>query len=79
MKMVNIHDAKSQLSELVELAVTGEEVIIAMAGTPMVRLVPIQADNAPRAGGQWKGQVRIAQDFDKLPPDVADAFGSEPA
>jgi prevent-host-death family protein len=73
----NIHQAKSQLSKLIEQAMNGEEVIIAKAGRPMVRLVPILADDSPRLGGQWKGQVRIAEDFDTLPDDIAAAFGIE--
>ena len=52
----------------------GEEVIIARAGTPMVRLVPIRQSDKPRQGGQWKGKVRIAADFDDLPDDIAAAF-----
>ena len=79
MEIANIHEAKSQLSKLVEQAMNGEEVIIAKAGQPMVRLVPIHADASPRQGGQWKGRVRIAEDFDTLPPDIAAAFGIDPA
>lgn len=78
MEIRNIHDAKSNLSKLIEQALRGEEVIIARAGTPVVRLVPIQADTAPRVGGQWRGRVKIADDFDALPDDVAAAFGIEP-
>lgn len=78
MEIANIHEAKSQLSKLVEQAMKGEEVIIAKAGQPMVRLVPIQPDETPRQGGQWKGRVHIAEDFDTLPDDVAEAFGMEP-
>lgn len=77
MEIANIHEAKSRLSELVEHAMNGEEVIIAKAGQPMVRLVPIHAAESPRVGGQWKGRVRIAEDFDILPDDVAAAFGIE--
>lgn len=75
MEIANIHEAKSQLSKLVERAMDGEEVIIAKAGTPMVRLVPIRSDATPRQGGQWQGRVRIAEDFDTLPDDIAFAFG----
>ena len=78
MVIANIHEAKSQLSRLVEHAMSGEEVIIAKAGQPLVRLVPIHADDSPRVGGQWKGRVRIAEDFDTLPDDIA-AFGIHPA
>ena len=69
MEIANIHEAKSQLSKLVDHAMNGEEVIIARAGQPMVRLVPIRLDDTPRRGGQWKGQVRITDDFDTLPDD----------
>jgi len=78
MEIANIHDAKSRLSELVEQALQGEDVVLAEAGRPVVRLVPIQADDSPRVGGQWKGRVRIAADFDSLPDDVAEAFGMNP-
>jgi len=77
MEIANIHEAKSRLSKLIEHALSGEEVIIAKAGQPLVRLVPVQADDSPRVGGQWKGRVRIAEDFDALPDDIAAAFGVE--
>jgi prevent-host-death family protein len=79
MEITNIHEAKSQLSKLIEHAMAGEEVIIARAGQPMVRLVPIHADASPRTGGQWKGRVRIADDFDALPDEIAAAFGIGPS
>jgi prevent-host-death family protein len=78
MQIANIHEAKSQLSKLIEHAMNGEEVIIAKAGQPMVRLVPIHPDEAPRVGGQWKGRVRISDDFDALPDEIANAFGIDP-
>ena len=77
MQIANIHEAKSQLSKLVERALEGEEIIIARAGKPVVRLVPVRQSDAPRRGGQWKGKVRIAEDFDELPADIARAFGIE--
>ena len=77
MKITNIHEAKSQLSKLVDRALQGEEVIIARAGTPMVRLVPVSQGDSPRQGGQWKRKIRIADDFDELPADIADAFGMD--
>lgn len=78
MKITNIHEAKSQLSKLIECALQGEEVVIAKSGKPIVKLVPIVVDESPRQGGQWKGRVRIADDFDNLPPDIAEAFGIDP-
>jgi len=77
MNIVNIREAKSQLSKLVARALNGEEVIIARAGIPVVRLVPVRQSDSPRKGGQWKGKVRIAEDFDELPKDIASAFGME--
>ena len=79
MEIANIDQAESQLSRLVERAMEGEEVIITRAGRPMVRLVPIRSDDSPRVGGQWKGRVRVADDFDILPEDIAAAFGIDPA
>ncbi len=79
MKIASIQEAKSQLSRLIEQAMSGEEVVIAKGGQPMVRLVPIHADETPRQGGQWKGRIRIAEDFDALPEDIATALGVEPA
>ncbi len=78
MEIASIHEAENQLSKLVEQAMNGEEVIISEAGRPMVRLVPIVDDLSPRLGGQWKGRVRIAEDFDQLPDDIAAAFGIDP-
>lgn len=75
MAMTNMHEAKSQLSKLVDRALSGEEIIIARSGKPVVRLIPIRAEDEPRRGGQWKGRVRIAEDFDDLPDDIAAAFG----
>ncbi len=77
MQIANIHEAKSRLSKLIEHAMSGEEVIIAKAGQPMVRLVPIRSDDSPRVGGQWKGRIRMADDFDVLPDEIAAAFGIE--
>ena len=75
--MVNpsIDEAQSQLARLIELAQRGEEVVIERAGTPVARLVPYKSVAAPRRGGQWRGRVRIASDFDELPPDIGQAFG----
>jgi prevent-host-death family protein len=60
---VNMHEAKTELSRLVERALAGEDVIIARAGVPVVRLVPL-ARQGKRKLGQWAGRVRMAEDFD---------------
>jgi len=76
MSISNIHEAKSRLSQLIEQAERGEEVIIARAGKPVVKLVPYKAGAKDRKGGQWRGKVRIAEDFDVLPEEIAAAFGT---
>ena len=58
MKTVNIHAAKTQLSKLVEDAVAGEEVVIAKAGRPMVRLVTVTARKERRGFGALKGKMQ---------------------
>jgi prevent-host-death family protein len=74
MQITNIHEAKSHLSKLIELAFEGEEVIICKAGKPMVRLVKYQQDTQPRKPGYWEGKVHISEDFDELPENLAAAF-----
>ena len=72
-----MHEAKTQLSKLVERAQAGEDVVIARNGTPVARLVPVVSTGSlARAHGAWRGRVRIADDFDELPGDIADAFGA---
>jgi prevent-host-death family protein len=70
----NIHEAKTQLSRLVERAAAGEEIIISKAGRPVARLGPIPKAVTPREPGRWRGKVRIHDDFDELPPEIAAAF-----
>lgn len=72
--VVNVHEAKTHLSRLLERVETGEEVVIARAGRPIARLVPFRARTSPRAPGLWRGQVRIAPDFDAVDPSILDAF-----
>ena len=77
-KTVNLYEAKAHLSELVERAAAGEEIIIAKAGRPRARLVPLAVAKTPRTPGGWEGQVWIADDFDDpLPPDILTAFTGE--
>ena len=79
MQIANIHDAKARLSHLIERALAGEEVQIARAGEPLVRLVPIQQDARPRQGGQLHGKLWIAEDFDAPDPEIEKLFyGEEP-
>ena len=71
---VNMHEAKSQLSRLGRLAWEGEEIVIAKAGEPWLRLEPYRERRTRRKLGVWKGQVRIAPDFDETPREVIDSF-----
>jgi prevent-host-death family protein len=64
MATVNIHEAKTQFSKLVDAAMRGEETLIAKAGKPAAKLVSIVAPKAKRKFGILKGKIRIARDFD---------------
>jgi prevent-host-death family protein len=78
MARVGMHDAKTHLSRLVERAEAGEDVVIQRNGKPVVRLVPIVEEPRSLASvrGVWRGRVHIADDFDELPEDIAEAFGA---
>jgi prevent-host-death family protein len=72
---VNIHAAKTHFSRLVERAAKGEEIVIARAGKPLARLVPLRTRSRPRRPGLLKGRIRIAASFDApLPEDLLRAF-----
>ena len=71
METVNVHNAKTHLSRLLERVEVGEEIVIARAGRPVARLVPLLQSGAARTPGGWEGQVWIAPDFDELPPEAA--------
>ena len=74
MTAVNIHEAKTHLSRLVDQAVAGEEVIISKAGRPLVRLVPVGAATGRRLG-LLTGRIRVPDDFNApLPPEVLSRF-----
>ena len=74
----NISEAKAELSALIDAVSKGEEVLIGKAGVPVARLVRYTGAAAPRIPGALKGQIKIHEDFDELPPDIAAAFGMEP-
>ena len=72
-----MHEAKTTLSQLVERAEAGEEIVIARNGKPVARLVPVAGTNSlASVYGALRGRVEIADDFDELPPDIAEAFGA---
>jgi prevent-host-death family protein len=68
MRMVNIHEAKTQFSKLVDSVIHGNEIIIAMAGKPVAKLGPI-SKKSKRKFGVLKGKVKISKDFDAPLPD----------
>ena len=77
MKQVNIHEAKSQLSRLLEEVEGGERIVIARAGEPVAVLVPYRAAVRRRRLGLFAGEATIHADFNELPPEIAAAFGVE--
>ena len=72
--VVNMHEAKSRLSELVAKVERGEDVVIARAGRPAARLVRYEAPVDPRVPGRLAGRIEIAADFDETPIEVVEAF-----
>ena len=74
-----VSQAKAQLSALVEKVVQGEEVVLTRSGRPVATLRAYDVCRRPRVPGSLRGHVRIHEDFDSLPPDVAAAFGMEDA
>jgi prevent-host-death family protein len=75
---LNIYEAKTRLSQLVDRAAAGEEVIIARNGRPVARLVPIQRQPVKRVPGAWKGKVWMAPDFDEPDEEMIDAMYNGP-
>jgi prevent-host-death family protein len=72
---VNIHEAKTHLSRLLERVAMGEEVVIAKAGTPIAKLVPISTKPKKRILGSAKGEFVVPDDFnDPLPKEIEDLF-----
>lgn len=72
--IVNMHEAKTHLSRLIERVVAGEEIVIGRAGRPIARLVPYVEGRQRRSPGRWAGRITMAPDFDATPAWLADAF-----
>jgi len=75
MQITNISEAKAQLSRLIERVTAGEDIIIGKAGKPVARLVRYENNRKLRKPGALKGKIKISEDFDDLPDDIANAFG----
>lgn len=75
-KTYNVGEAKANLSEIIEMVVAGQEIIISKRNHPVVKLSPLIDASLlkDRVGGQLRGQITIPDDFDELPQDILDAF-----
>ena len=75
-KSVNIHEAKTHLSRLIERVEAGEEITLARAGRPVAKLVPYTRRTEPRTPGLWKGKIKLAPDWDspETNAEIADLF-----
>jgi prevent-host-death family protein len=74
-EIVNMHQAKTSLSRLVERALAGEDIVIARNGEPLVKLVPLQTESKPRVPGRYKGKIWIAPDcFDPMSEEELDLW-----
>jgi prevent-host-death family protein len=74
MKKANLHEAKTNLSKLVDLACKGEEVVICKAGVPVAKIIAFKPEKKKRVPGAWRGKGVIKKDFDKLPDDFLGYF-----
>ncbi|MDB2414836.1 type II toxin-antitoxin system prevent-host-death family antitoxin [Rickettsiales bacterium] len=75
MEIYNIHDAKTNLSQILLNVSKGNEVIIGKAGKPVAKIIPYNEENEPREfDAPWRGKVFIADDFDETPKEVVDSF-----
>ena len=75
MYITNITEAKAHFWALIEKVMSGEEIIIGKAGKPVAKLVRYERREESRQPGALKGKIKIADDFDELPEDIAKAFG----
>ena len=72
MTIVNMHEAKTNLSQLVKRAAAGEEIIVAKAGEPVAKIVAYTPSKEPRKPGALKGQIKILPGFDEIPDEFED-------
>lgn len=73
-RSVNVHDAKTHLSRLIERVEAGEEIVLARAGRPVARIVPFKARTEPRVPGAWRGLVQLSPDFDAVDEELLASF-----
>lgn len=73
-EIVNMHEAKTSLSRLVERALAGEEIVIARKGEPLVKLVPVPKEPKHRIPGRLKGKVWMSPDFEFTDAEIEELF-----
>ncbi len=74
MHISNINEAKTHLSQLINRALAGDEVVIAKANEPLVKLVPVDQDTSPRIPGFWAGQIEIIGDWNDADKEIEELF-----
>ena len=74
MKMMNMYMAKTQLSKLVDLALSGEEVVIAKSGKPLVTLIPYEPSTKNRVPRKFANKITVPEDFDAPIAEIEDLF-----
>ncbi len=74
MQLVNIHQAKTNLSKLISKTLEGEDIVIAKAGKPVAKLVAYKEKLKPRKLGLWKGKIWISDDFDDEDEEINKLF-----
>lgn len=76
--LINMHEAKTHLSRLVERVASGEEIVIGRAGKPVARLVPYRESRPPRLPGSLRGKIQVSPDFDDTPLWLVEGFEGSP-
>ena len=74
MQIVNIHEAKTQLSKLIEKTKKGEDVVIGKAGKPVAKLIAYKGESKPRNLGVWKGKVFVPDNFNDEDSEINEMF-----
>jgi prevent-host-death family protein len=74
----NLTDAKARFSEVVDRVADGDEIVVTRMGKPVARIIPYRPETAQQRLGLLEGRIRIAEDFDTWPKEIAQALGMEP-
>lgn len=74
MQFINIHNAKTNLSKLLDSVITGHEIVICKSGKPIAKLTKYEQEATERKAGFWKNQVQVSADFDDVPEEFMRYF-----